>query len=653
MQHPMTASALERQSWDVGWHARTVGLALGAGVVGLGVGAYSLGDQAPLAAIVTASLALGALICFAAGRMASRLERTQSDLAGALQDLRATEETAEARIARLHVAVSNMSQGLCMFGPDRRLILSNTRYADLYGLPHDLVQPGMTVPEIVKHRIAAGNVPAMGEAEYAAIMAAIAERGEPAETIVEQTDGRVFLLGYVPLRDGGWVATHQDITDRRRAEAKIAHMARHDALTDLPNRASFHEALEDSLGRVQRGERLAVLCLDLDRFKTVNDTLGHYIGDLLLLEVAKRLKRCIRGADTVARLSGDEFAIVQVGTEPSTDAAALAQRIIEEIEHPYELEGHQVVVGTSIGIALAPGDGSEPDRLMKSADMALYRAKADGRGTYRFFEPQMDAQIQARRALETDLRSALANREFELHYQPIVDAGSGLITGLEALIRWNSPTRGSVQPSEFIQLAEEIGLIVPMGEWVLRRACIDAATWPNDAKVAVNLSPVQLRTGNIVSTIKAALADSGLAPHRLELEITETVLMQDSASTLRKLHQLRRLGTKISMDDFGTGYSSLSYLRKFPFDRIKIDRSFIQDMNQHDDSFAIVRAVSALGRSLGMATTAEGVETAEQLERIRAEGCTEAQGFLFSAPRPASEIARLLRDRSYEVRAVA
>jgi diguanylate cyclase (GGDEF)-like protein len=651
----MAAFALRRHSGSVARNARIVGLTLGVGAAAAGAGAYILAAWQSLlaAAAVAVGAILGAGICVAARRVAAHLERTEADLAEALKALSDTHHTTDTEIDRLLIAVDNMSQGLCMFGPHRELVFSNSRYADLYGLPHDLVRPGMTVPEIVKHRIAAGNVPAMGEDAYAAMMAGVAERGEPAEIVVEQTDGRVFLLGYVPLKDGGWVATHQDITDRRRAEARIAHLARHDTLTDLPNRASFREALRDSLARSESGEGLAVLCLDLDRFKTVNDALGHRVGDQLLLEVARRLKRCVRGGDTVARLSGDEFAIVQVDTHPPSDATALARRVVETIEEPYELDGHKVVAGASIGIAIAPGDGSDPDRLMKSADMALYRAKADGRGTYRFFEPEMDAQIQARRALESDLRSALANGEFELHYQPTVDAHTTEITGFEALIRWHSPKRGSVPPDEFIPLAEEVGLIVPLGEWVIRRACAHAATWPSNLKLAVNLSPLQISSSNIVSTVESALADSKLPASRLELEITETVLMQDSESTLRMLHELRNLGAKISMDDFGTGYSSLSYLRKFPFDRIKIDRSFIHDMTTREDSLAIVRAVSALGRSLGMATTAEGVETIEQLERVRSEGCTEVQGFLFSAPRPAGEIPDLLRGRGGPMRAVA
>ncbi len=563
------------------------------------------------------------------------------------------EADADEKLALFRSAVNHMSQGLCMFGPDLKLIMSNTRYAELYHIPPEQMRPGMPLAEIVACRMAAGNRPAMGEAAYTQRLADIAKVGEPAETVVEQEDGRVFLLGYVPLPGGGWVATHQDITDRRLAEAKIAHMARHDTLTNLPNRASFHEQLEQSLTRVGRGESLAVLCLDLDRFKSINDTLGHHFGDLLLQEVANRLRHCVREMDTVARLSGDEFAIVQVGAEQPAAATTLARRIVDAIAQPYDLEGHQVAIAASIGIAVAPGDGVDSARLLKGADMALYRAKDDGRATYRFFEPEMDARMQARRVLESQLRRAIARREFTLHYQSIVNLKTGQIDAFEALARWNHPERGLLAPADFIPIAEETGLIVAIGEWVIRQACKDAAGWPEHIKIAVNLSPVQLRSQNLVPTVASALARSGLTSGRLELEITETVMLQDRAATLSTLLQLRALGARISMDDFGTGYSSLSNLKKFPFDKIKIDRSFIHDMGEHPDSVAIVRAVSALGKSLGMTTTAEGVETSEQLECVRSEGYTEVQGYFFSRPRPAEEITELLTGQGAEVLAVA
>jgi diguanylate cyclase (GGDEF)-like protein len=426
-------------------------------------------------------------------------------------------------------------------------------------------------------------------------------------------------------------------------------MARHDALTDLPNRILFKERMEEALKLVRRGDRLAVLSLDLDRFKAVNDTLGHPVGDQVLQQVADRIRRTVREADAIARFGGDEFAVVQVGTAQPEGATVLAQRLIEALSASYEVDGHQVIIGCSVGVSVAPVDGALADQLIKKADLALYRAKMDGRGTYRFFEAEMDARMQARRTLELDMRKALATGEFEVAYQPIVATSAARINCFEALLRWRHPQRGMVPPSEFIPLAEEIGLMVPIGAWVIRQACRDAAAWPEDIRVAVNLSYVQFRSDQLPEIVASALAASRLAPSRLELEITEGVLVTEQGATLDLLHQLRRLGVKIVMDDFGTGYSSLSYVRSFPFDKIKIDRSFIHNIGQQS-SMAIMRAVTGLGEALGIATTAEGVETGEQLERVRREGCTEAQGFLFSAGIPASElgplIAALHRERS-------
>jgi diguanylate cyclase (GGDEF)-like protein len=376
----------------------------------------------------------------------------------------------------------------------------------------------------------------------------------------------------------------------------------------------------------------------------VNDTLGHPIGDALLQVVSDRIRASVRPSDCVARLGGDEFAIVQMGQDQPVAATALASRLVKELSAPYEVQGHQMVAGTSIGIAVSPNDGTDPDRLMKNADMALYRAKEDGRGVYRFFEAEMDAKMQARRAMELDLRKALALQEFEIFYQPLLRVESGTVTSFEALLRWRSPARGLVAPDQFIPLAEEIGLITPIGAWVLKHACLEAMTWPNEIKVAVNLSPVQFKSGTVVLDVVAALGASGLPASRLELEITESVLLQDTENTLSTLNQLKDLGVRISMDDFGTGYSSLAYLHKFPFDKIKIDRSFIRDLADKPDSIAIVRAVAGLGSTLGISTTAEGVETEMQLDQLRREGCTEVQGYLFSKPLPAAEIAPLLKE---------
>jgi diguanylate cyclase (GGDEF)-like protein len=432
-----------------------------------------------------------------------------------------------------------------------------------------------------------------------------------------------------------------DITERRRSEAKIAYMAMHDSLTGLANRVLLNEHLEQSLTRVKRGEVVAVHLLDLDHFKNVNDTLGHPAGDKLLQDVAARLRALARETDTIARMGGDEFAILQVAIGQPADATLLAQRVIQSVSVPYELEGRQVVIGTSVGIAVGPTDGLTSDQLMRNADLALYRAKGDGRGTFRFFEPEMNAQMQERRGMEYDLRKALGAGQFELHYQPVVHLESNRISGFEALVRWRHPEKGLIAPDQFIGLAEEIGFIVPLGEWIIRDACATAAKWPAHLRVSVNLSPAQFKNSGLVQVVVGALAASGLAPERLELEITETALLDDSEATIAMLYRLRELGVRIAMDDFGTGYSSLAYLQSFPFDRIKIDRSFIRDIAESTGSINIVRAVAALARGLGMETTAEGVETAEQRETLKTEGCTEMQGFLFSRARPADELERL------------
>jgi diguanylate cyclase (GGDEF)-like protein/PAS domain S-box-containing protein len=442
-------------------------------------------------------------------------------------------------------------------------------------------------------------------------------------------------------RDGYLVAV-VDITERRKAEARIAHMAHHDGLTNLPNRDFYQDRLRQLLERGQPGKRIAVLCVDLDLFKHVNDAFGHPTGDQLLKAVAERLKAEVRGENMVARLGGDEFAIVLGSNITPNEASDFADRLIRTLSARYEIDGTELVVGASVGIALSPGDGDSCEELMRNADMALYRSKADGGGVHRFFEREMDRQAQRRRDMERDLRIAFAEGEFELHYQPLVDIAADRINGFESLLRWRHPEKGMISPAEFIPVTEDIGLIVPLGEWVLREACTEAAKWPDGIKVAVNLSPVQFRSRNLVQAVISALAHSGLSPLRLELEITESVFLAETEANLAILHQLRELGVSISMDDFGTGYSSLSYLRSFPFDKIKIDRSFVKDLAERSDCVAIVRAISSLGRSLNITTTAEGVETLDQLDWLRAEGCNQVQGFLFSAARPADDIEQLL-----------
>jgi diguanylate cyclase (GGDEF)-like protein/PAS domain S-box-containing protein len=539
----------------------------------------------------------------------------------------------------LDTALENMSQGLGMYDAEGRILLFNERYMAMTGRS-DLELRGRLLVDVLREQKAAGRWEGEPE-EFFAKLVADAGAGRSATRTMQQR-GRSMRIVTQPMKSGGWVATFEDITEWEQAQAQISHMARHDALTNLPNRTLFREELERALHMVKRTDQLAVLCLDLDHFKKINDSLGHPVGDALLEQAAARLRTCVGPGDTVARLGGDEFAIVQFcnGCEPSA-VPALASQIVEVVAAPYEIEGHQLVIGVSIGISLAPEDGDNPDELLKNADLALYRAKADGRGTYRFFEAGMDARAQARRVLELDLRLALQRDEFEVHYQPIRDLASGEIAVCEALVRWKHPQRGLIAPNHFIPIAEETGLIIQLGDWVLRTACAVAVRWAS-ACVAVNLSPVQFRNPDLVATVKSALEQSGLPAHRLELEITESVLLQNSDTTRAMLHELRGLGVKISLDDFGTGYSSLSYLRSFPFDKIKIDRSFINELATSKDSLAIVRAVTGLGKSLGIVTTAEGVETDAQLELLSREGCTQVQGYLISKPRPIAEVEGLL-----------
>jgi diguanylate cyclase (GGDEF)-like protein len=534
-------------------------------------------------------------------------------------------------------------QGLCMFDGGRRLVVCNARYAQMYDIPAALTAVGTPLKAILDNRFARNGGESPYPEEYARDIARLIDDNRIATHVIERKDGRVFIVRHQPMPGGGWIATHEDVTEQRRIEARVAHLASHDTLTDLPNRLHLRERLSQELDQSEGGAPVAVLSLDLDRFKDINDSLGHAGGDEILKEVGRRLRDCASGSDVVARLSGDEFAILQIGAEQPLAATALATRVLEAISAPYICDGQPVELAASIGIAVSPADGRSTDELIKSADLARHLAKAEGRGTYRFFEPATDAHMQARRRLQLDLPKALVNCEFELNYQPIVNLERYEISGVEALLRWNHPERGRVSPAEFVPLAEENGQIVAIGEWALRRACTDAAGWPEHVKVAVNLSAVQFRNRSLVETVFSALAASGLPPHRLELEVTESVLLQNNEQTLVTLHQLRALGVRIAMDDFGTGYSSLSYLRSFPFDKIKIDRCFVADIaDASEDSHAILRAVASLGISLGIATTAEGVETKEQVERVRQEGCTEMQGFYFSPPRPIDEIRKLL-----------
>ena len=567
-------------------------------------------------------------------------ERLTAQLEEQHQLLKQQEETLKAQNMQLDAALNNMVQGLAMFDSKLRLVMANERYAELYRLPPELVRPGTPMQTLVDQLVPAAQLAGRKADEVLQGVFESVRRMEENEYTIRIKDGRYIVVCLKPMRNGYLVTTHHDITEQRRSEEKIVHMALHDALTGLPNRILFHQRLEHALSLTKRGGLVAFHLLDLDHFKNVNDTLGHPAGDKLLQAATERLRHVVRETDVIARMGGDEFAIVQSIAQPS-EAGALARRVIEAVSEPYQIDGHQAVIGTSIGIAIGPTDSATPDNLMRNADLALYRAKADGRGAFRFFEAGMDAKMQERRAMEHDLRKGLVAGEFELLYQPMLNLGTNEISGFEALLRWHHPYKGLILPDDFIPVAEEVGFIVPLGEWVIRTACATAARWPEHVKVSVNVSPVQFRSSGLVQVVMSALATSGVAPERLQLEITEATLLEDSEGVLAMLYQLKELGVSIAIDDFGTGYSSLSYLQSFPFARIKIDRSFVKDITDDVGSLNIVRAVAALAKGLGMETTAEGVETQLQRDKVTAEGCTEMQGFLFSQPRSAGDIEEL------------
>jgi diguanylate cyclase (GGDEF)-like protein len=555
-----------------------------------------------------------------------------------LRCLSASEAALMQKSQQLDAALNNMSQGLSMFDEHQRLVVCNKQYAAMYNLAADQLKPGSSLRAILEARAAIGIYPSE---DYIVDRIDRLSLGTSFCTVDNLNDGRVVSITHQRMENGGWVAIHQDITSQKRIEAELARMARYDALTDLANRTLFLENVNQALARMrQSGECFAVLMVDLDGFKAVNDSLGHAIGDSLLKAMADRLRKLVRDVECVARLGGDEFAIIQAGGQDHRDRAiVLANRILSEIIEPYDLDGRKVVIGTSIGITLAPEDAGDVDALIRNADLALYKAKSEGRNRYRFFEPSMEMAARERRELEEDMQRAMSRDEFVIHYQTIIDLEKRVCHGAEALVRWQHPKRGLILPEQFIGLAEESGLIVPLGAWILRRACVDAAKWPSHLKVAVNLSPVQFKQSDLLETLKSALEQSGLDPSRLELEITETILIDKNEKDLAVLHDLKSLGISIVLDDFGIGYSSMRYLQMFPFDKIKVDKSFIQNMTSHSDSAAIVGAIIGLGRNLDITTTAEGVETADQLTLLRAAGCQLAQGFLFSRPAPVSQLS--------------
>jgi diguanylate cyclase (GGDEF)-like protein/PAS domain S-box-containing protein len=669
---------------------------------------------------------------------------------------------------RFDTALENIAQGMCMFGPDARITVLNRQYLEMYRLSPDVVKPGCTLPELMRHRKEVGVLAGDPEDHCRRILAGFAERREVAMRIA-QADGRVISVLDRPIPGGGWITVHKDVTDAAKAETELAetrkflktiieqvpasiivkdardltyvlinkaaeqfmgkparavigktahdiypakaaaelqrldeeilaagrqrlddlvpfhdaqnsvrhvaidrvvvegadqqpkyilgvvvdvterieseqriqHMAHHDALTGLANRVLFLKSVDEALARMKRhGDRFNILLLDLDQFKIVNDTLGHPVGDALLKEAAQRLRGCTRETDLVARLGGDEFAILQRADDEQGEAALdFAGRLIAALREPYDLDGNKITAGTSIGVALVPQDGDNADQLMKNADLALYRAKSEGRNRCRLFDAQMEAEARLRHETENDLRNAVWRDEFELHYQTVIRSESREVCGVEALVRWRHPRRGLLSPDRFIALAEETGLIVPLGEWILRRACADAVSFPAHIRLAVNLSAAQFASPHLKEMVAAVLQQSGLAPQRLELEITESVLLENDAANLQVLHALRGLGVSIVLDDFGTGYSSLSYLQKFPFDKLKIDRSFVSELSSRHDSAAIVCAVNSLGKTLKILTTAEGIETEEQFRLLRATGVDQMQGYLFSRPLPKAQLS--------------
>ena len=620
--------------------------------------ALALAHWRHMATLIAFGTALGAgfllILLSLLRRQLRRLEQSRATLgrqndelmriASALRD---SEARLDAKSHALDITLTAMDQGLMMVDAKGVVGVCNARALALLDLP----------PELMTGQPAFAELAALhpDDSVFALIGEALGPADPPANPALSPlpstpqcgeyhfTNGSIVEARCVRLQQGGVVATFDDITARRHAERQIAFMARHDPLTRLPNRTALVERLEQTIGQAGRGTVAAVLCLDLDRFKQVNDTLGHAVGDRLLCAVAERLNACIRQVDAVARLGGDEFAVVQADAPRAEDVGLLARRIIEVLALPYELGGHQVAVGASVGIALIPADGTDPDTLLKNADIAMYRAKSEGRGVYRFFAPEMDARLQERRQLELDLQHALTHHEFELYYQPLIDLATERICSFEALLRWNHPVRGMLEPGAFLPLTEEMGLIVPLGAWAMREACQEASTWPDEVAVAVNLSPAQFHHRDLVPLMASILRETGLPPRRLELEITEAVLLPRNEGALDTLRRLRSLGVRIAIDRFGGDASSLASLRSFPFDRVKIDRTFVDDVPGRRDAGAIVRAVVQLGTALGIATTAVGVETREQLGNLRVDGCTEIQGNLICWAAPAREVPALLR----------
>ena len=528
-----------------------------------------------------------------------------------------------------------LPHGLSQFDEHHCLVIANRQFQSMYDLPDAAIEPGISRDELLSY---------IQRDDLRTLLRHVTDShvGFDDVSVWRDDDGRTIAVSCESLPGGGYAVLHEDVSDARDERARVRRLANEDLLTGLPNRAAFSEELDHQLKIATSGHEIALLILDLDRFDAVNDTFGHPIGDLVLQGVAERLLKLVQTKDIVARFGGDEFAILQTNMPQPTGSRTLAKRIAASIAQPFVIEGNSVHVGVSIGVAIAPLDAETAAELLKNADLAVHGAKSDGRGVARYFEPKMDERMQTRRLLGQELQTALANDEFEMFYQPVIAVDTRKIIGVEGLIRWQHPILGRVSPADFIPIAEDTGLIIPIGEWVLRQACRDAAGWRPEIRIAVNVSPAQLRDRSFVATVNSALDDAKLDPRRLELEITETALVMDSALTIAILTELRDRGITVAMDDFGTGYSSINYLRQFPFDKIKIDGSFISGSDQSNGAAALVRMVAALGNALGVETTAEGVETESELLMVQEAGCTQFQGYLISKPKPASEIASLL-----------
>jgi diguanylate cyclase (GGDEF)-like protein/PAS domain S-box-containing protein len=576
----------------------------------------------------------------------SAVAKANEDLAAQNAALRNRDEALRIQNTRFDAALNNMSHGLLMADRNDRLIVSNTRFLEMFGLRPAEAEAGAPLEDLFRimgQRQSQPRAVIERIREQTQAFVAQKERG----SFYAESDGRSIQVGHMPMAEGGWVATYEDITERRKVEANTDYIAHHDALTDLPNRLMFTLRMAEALRDRAADRFFALLLLDVDHFKDVNDTLGHLAGDALLVMIARRLRGCVRDEDVVARLGGDEFAILQMQPRSRDETVTLAHRLVEAVGQPYSIDGRRVVAGVSVGIAICNDETNDAEQLLRSADMALYRSKAEGRNTSRFFEAEMETAVQVRSTIAADIRDALEQDRFEVLYQPVFEVATGHLAQFEGLLRWNHPTLGTILPSRFIPVAEDSRLIIPIGESVIRRACMDAADWPANIRVAVNLSPTQFEDRGLTKVVESALRNAGLQPSRLELEITEGALLRDGDEVRSMLLELRALGVTIALDDFGTGYASLSYLRHFPFDKIKIDRSFIGDLGSRSDSIAIVESVIKLATKLGMATTAEGIETAEQWNFLSAVGCTYVQGYYFDRPRSLATVQRKMESGEY------